>query len=116
MFAVLRTLHSERRVITGEECSRVGAAGRWWFDELALTTAVKPPGVVQQTLDALEGYAREVWYNRAVKPIKGLLFSTCQLVCRLCECCLQHQSSLSAPVPPTFSSDCVPTHIVDLWY
>ena len=33
-------------------------------------------------------------------------------LCRLCECCLQHQSSLSAPVPPTFSSDCVPTHIV----
>ena len=37
-------------------------------------------------------------------------------LCRLCECCLQHQSSLSAPVPPTFSSDCVPTHSVGLWY
>ena len=29
---------------------------------------------------------------------------------------LQHQASLSALVPPTFSSDCVSTHIVDLWY
>ena len=28
---------------------------------------------------------------------------------------LQHQAFLSAPVPPTFSSDCVPTHTVDLF-
>ena len=37
-------------------------------------------------------------------------------LCQLCECCLEHKSSLSVPVPPNFSSDCVPTHIVELWY
>ena len=53
--------------------------GRWWpwFDELALIVAMKSPGVAQQALDALEGYAKEVWYIRAAQPIKGLLKYSC---------------------------------------
>ena len=53
--AVLRTLHTVKHILNKEECRSVGEAGAWWDDELAVVIAVKPPSVVQETLDVLEG-------------------------------------------------------------
>ena len=77
MFAVLKTLHSEKHFITEEECRRVGEVEFRQFDELALIIAVKAPGVLQQALDALEEYVKEVWYWKAAKPIRGMLKYSC---------------------------------------
>ena len=109
---VLKTLHSVKNILNEEECRSVGEAGVWCDDELAVVLATKPPGVLQETLGILEGYKEQWWCNIAAKRIKSKLCSTLHRLWG----CLQHQASLSAPVPPTFSSDCVPTHIVDLWY
>ena len=57
--------------IIEEECSRVSGAGFWWFDELACTIALKPPGVVKLVIDVLEEYKDEAWYNLTAKPIKS---------------------------------------------
>ena len=69
--AVLKTLHLKKDFITEEECRRVGEAGFWWFDELARTIAVKPPGVVKLVIDVLEEYKEEVWYSWTANKIKG---------------------------------------------
>ena len=61
----------EKHILTGEECRRIGEAGRSWFDELALTVGVKSPDAVQKTLKELEVYQGELWYQRATKPIMG---------------------------------------------
>ena len=68
--AVLKTLHVEKDFITEEECRRVSGATFWWFDELACTIAVKPPGVVKLVMNVLEKFKEEEWYRRIVKWIK----------------------------------------------
>ena len=68
--AVLKTLHVEKDFITEEECRRVSEAELWWFDELARTIAVKPPGVVKLVMDVLEEYKEEVWYSWVANRIK----------------------------------------------
>ena len=50
MCAVLESLHLDKHILNEEECRSVGKAGVWWNDELAVVIAVKPPGVVQETL------------------------------------------------------------------
>ena len=77
MCAVLKTLHSERHFITEEEYRRVGEVELWQFDKLALIIGVKAPGVLQQALDALEGYTKDVWYWKAAKCIRGMLKYSC---------------------------------------
>ena len=67
--AVLKTLHYVKHILNEEECRSVGKAMNWWNDELAVVIAVKPPGVVQETLGVLE----ELWYDRAAKGIKSKL-------------------------------------------
>ena len=69
--AVLKTLHLEKGFITEEECSRVSEAGHRWFDELARTIALKPPGVVKLVTDVLEEYKKEEWYSWTANRIKG---------------------------------------------
>ena len=49
----------------------VGKAGLWWDDELAVTIAVKPPSVVQETLGMMEEHKGEFWEVLASKPIKS---------------------------------------------
>ena len=71
--ADLRTLHIVKDILNEEECRSVGTAGLEWRDVLAVTVAVKPPSVVQETLDVLEG---DVLYRHVVKRIKGKLYST----------------------------------------
>ena len=78
MCAVLKILHPIKHILNEEECRRVGKAGRWWDDELAVAIAVKPPSMVKETLDLLE---KEFWgdmtlYGNAAKQIKSKLCST----------------------------------------
>ena len=70
--AGLNTLHSVKHILNEEECRSVGEAGAWW-DELAVVIAVKPPSVVQETLDVLKS---EHWGDLAAKGIKSKLCST----------------------------------------
>ena len=119
MYAVLKILYSEKHFITEEECRRVREVGRWWFDELALTVAMKSPGVVQQALDALEGYTKEVWYIRAAQPIKGSLKYSCiSDVVRMGECLLHlHALLQSLSLMNVHCSRCSmdPTSLPPLW-
>ena len=71
--AGLWTLHTFRHILKEEECRSVGTAGAWWDDELAVAIAVKPPSVVQETQDMLEGDAS---YGYAAEQIKSKLCST----------------------------------------
>ena len=82
--AVLKTLHAVKHILNEEECRRVGKAGFWWEDELAVVIAVKPPGAVQETLGVLEEYKRKYWYDRAAAGIKSKLclgISLCRHTC-----------------------------------
>ena len=112
--AVLKTLHSMKSILNEAECRSVGAR-YFWDDELAVILATKSPDVVQETLGMLEEYKGQWRYHHPAKGIQSKLCSRSHLVHPV-GWSLQHRASLSAPVPPTFSSDCVPTHIVDLWY
>ena len=71
MPAVLKALHIEKHILTEEECRRVGEAGRWWFDELALVVVVKSCDAVQKTLEELGWFRGELWHRRATKTITG---------------------------------------------
>ena len=71
--AVLKTLHCVKHILNEEECRSVGKAGDWWREELAVVIAVKPPGVVQESLGVLEEYKGRRWYDRAAKGIKSKL-------------------------------------------
>ena len=75
--AVLRTLHTVKHVLNEEECRRVGVARCWW-NELAVTMAVKPPSVVQETLGVLR---QDAFSDFAAKLIKSKLCPTAVLVC-----------------------------------
>ena len=112
--AVLKTLHSMKSILNEAECRSVGKAGFLWDHELAFILATKSPDVVQETLGMLEEYKGKGWYHLTAMGIQSKLCSRSHLVHPVGRS-LQHRTSLSAPVPPTFSSDCVPTHIVDLW-
>ena len=70
--AVLNTLHLVKHILNEEECRSVGKVGDWW-DELAVVIAVKPPGVVQETLGVLEEYQRKYWYDITATGIKSKL-------------------------------------------
>ena len=65
-----------KHILNKEECRRVGKAGDWWDDELAVTIAVKPPRVVQETLGVLEEHKEEFWRDLAAKQIESKLCST----------------------------------------
>ena len=71
--AALNTLHSVKHILNEEECRSVGKAGDRWNDELVVVIAVKPPGVVQETLGVLEEYKGDWWYDRAAEGIKSKL-------------------------------------------
>ena len=71
--AVLRTLHSVKHIINEEECRSVGKARGWWWDELPVVIATKPPDAVQETLGVLEEYKEDWWYGRAAGGIKSKL-------------------------------------------
>ena len=82
--AVLKTLHYVKHILNEEECRSVGKAEAWWNDELAVVIAVKPPGVVQETLGVLEEYQRRPWYGFTAEAIKSKLclgISLCRHTC-----------------------------------
>ena len=60
-----------KHILTAEECRSVGKTGGWW-DELAVTIALKPPSVLQETLDVLAG---DALYGRGADLIKSKLCS-----------------------------------------
>ena len=70
---MLKTLHSVKHILNEVECRSVGKAGNWWDGELAVVTAVKPIGAVQESLGVLEEYMRDGWYARAAEGIKSKL-------------------------------------------
>ena len=70
--AVLKTLHSVKHILKEEECRSVGKAWLWW-EELAVTIAVKLPSVVHETLGVLKG---DVSYWLAAESIKSKFCST----------------------------------------
>ena len=70
--AVLKTLHSVKHILNEEECRSVGKA-RYWWNELVVVIATKPPGTAQETLGVLKEYKEEWWYDRAAKGIKSKL-------------------------------------------
>ena len=71
--AVLNTLHYVKHVLNEEECRSVGKSRGWWWHELAVVIAVKPPGAVQETLGVLEEYKERIWYNITAEGIKSKL-------------------------------------------
>ena len=101
MCAVLKTLHSMKSILNGEECRSVGEAEVRWSDDLVIVLAVKPPGMLQETMEVFEEYKREFWYGITTERIKSKL------------CSRSHFVHTVGSVPPTFSSDCVPPHTVD---
>ena len=70
--AVLKSLHSVKRILNEEECRSIGKAGILWRDELAVVIATKPPGAVQESLGVLKEYKGD-WYDRAGGGIKSKL-------------------------------------------
>ena len=70
--AVLKTLHTVKNILNEEECRSVGKT-RYWWDELAVVIATKPPGVVQETLGVLEEYEGDGWYDITAERIKSKL-------------------------------------------
>ena len=70
MCAVLKTLHCVKRILNEEECRSVGKSGLWW-DELAVALAVKPPGVVQETVGVLEVYKGQMWCGITARRIRS---------------------------------------------
>ena len=71
--AVLKTLHTVKHILNEEECRRVGKAGQWWMDELAVGIAMKPAGAIQKTLGVLKQYKEEWWYDITAAGIKSKL-------------------------------------------
>ena len=71
--AVFKTLHSVKSILNEEECRSVGEAGHWWYDELAVILATKPPGVVEEALGMLEEYKGQWWCGTAAQRIKSKL-------------------------------------------
>ena len=69
--AVLRILHVVNHVLTSEECRKVWLRGDLWSDWLVRTIVLKPPGMIQQTLDLLEEHQGEWWYGSVATHIKG---------------------------------------------
>ena len=65
-----------KNILSEEECGSVGKAGGWWSVELAVTIAVKPPSVMQETLGMLEENMTEFWRGIIAKGIKSKLCST----------------------------------------
>ena len=78
MCAVLKTLHCVKHILNEEECRRVGKAGLWWKDELAIVIVVK--GAVHETLGVLEEYKGDRWCDEAAEGIKSKLCFSHQLV------------------------------------
>ena len=72
MCAVLESLHLDKHILNEEECRSVGKARVWWDAELAVVIAVKPPGVVQETLGVFQEYEGGE-YDSAAKGIKSKL-------------------------------------------
>ena len=66
-----------KHILNKEECRSVGKAGDWWDDELAVAIAVKPPSVVQETLDVLKG-------DLAAKGDTSYGYAAKQIRCKLC--------------------------------
>ena len=71
VFAVLKTIHLEKSILDEEECRSVGEAEHWWYDELAVALATKPPSVLQEALGVLEGYKKQWWYSIAAERIQS---------------------------------------------
>ena len=71
--AVLKTLHTVKRLLNEEERSGVGKASYWWRDELAVVIIVKPPGAEQESLGVLEEYKGDWWYYITAEGIKRKL-------------------------------------------
>ena len=65
-----------KHVLNEEECRSIGNAGGWWKDELAVTIAVKPHSVVQETLGMLLGNMGEFSGNA-----KGIKSKHCSSLC-----------------------------------
>ena len=78
--AVLKTLHSVKHILNEEECRSVGKARGWWWDELAIAIATKPPDAVQESLGVFKEYNRASWYGRVANGIKSKLCFSHQLV------------------------------------
>ena len=94
-----------KHLLSAEECSEVATKGRWeWEDHLAQVLLTKPAEVVQKACQVLEKHGCPMRKNLK-SEFHALLFDITFPLC-ICTC-----SSYG-----TFSSDCVPTHIVDLWY
>ena len=50
---MLKALHTDKGILTGEECSDC-ASKKWnWYKITSIVVAIKPPDVVQQSLDVV---------------------------------------------------------------
>ena len=81
-------------VLTSEECRMVWLRGDLWSDCLVRTVVLKPPGMIQQTLDLLEEHQREWWYGSVATPIRGVFW--CGVSERNRPATSEHVSHLSA--------------------
>ena len=73
--AVLKILHLDKHILNEEDCTSIGKAGVWWYNDIAVVLAVKPPGVLQKTLGVFDEYKGQWWCEIAVKGIKSKLSS-----------------------------------------
>ena len=52
--SVLKALHTDEGILTGEECSECGSKGKWdWYTLAAIVTATKSTDDVQRALDVV---------------------------------------------------------------
>lgn len=53
--SVLKLLHSENHILSSKECGECAKWRQYWYEHVAIVTAVKPPDAVKQALDIVHG-------------------------------------------------------------
>ena len=69
---MLKTLHTNKGILTGKECSDCASKEYHWYNLTAIVVATKPPDVVRQTLDVVrEQPAVEYDLTQLAELLKG---------------------------------------------
>lgn len=70
---MLKALHANKGILTGEECSDCASKKQRWHQLTAMVIATKPTDVVQQTLDVVRGEQSAIEDHYALKELARLL-------------------------------------------
>ena len=62
--SVLKVLHTDKDILTGEECSECASKGPWdWYNHASIVIATKSTDVVQRALDVVRQQFPTVGYG-----------------------------------------------------